>query len=86
MNCNHENINRFLALSDLYFRLTGKSCGEMSGAEMEEFYALTTQCSEPDRFHKIVARKMNIKRGSMEKMEYAHAHEWSMLPPEQRII
>ena len=86
MNGNQYNIQRFLALADFYFRITGKSAGAMSGEEMEEFYAYTTQCSSPGELHKLIEHKISGARGGMERTESSHAGTWCMLPPEQRII
>ena len=86
MYSNQYNIQRFLALADFYFRITGKSAGAMSGVEMEEFYAYTTQCSSPDELYKLIEHKIPGARGGMERTENSHAGAWYMLPPEQRII
>ncbi len=39
MQTNNYQIERFLALSDLYFKLTGKSAIDISHTEVEEFIA-----------------------------------------------
>ena len=86
MHGNHDHIQRFLVLADIYFRLTGKSGGDMSGEEMEGLYALVTQCSSPDKFYKLVEYKIKIEEGASEK--YANNPEggWRILPPAQRVL
>ena len=86
MNGNQYNIQRFLALADFYFRITGKSAGAMSGEEMEEFYAYITQCSSPDELHKLIRNKIDLGRDAADIMENVNPGGWCMLPPEQRII
>ena len=86
MSSNQYNIQRILALADIYFRLTGKSAGAMSGVDMAEFYAYITQCSSPDELHKLIANKINFERAAREEFEEAHPGGWCMLPPAQRII
>ena len=56
---NHDTLQRILVLADVYFRLTGKSAGAMSGEEMEEFYAYTAQCSAPEELHNLIKIKIN---------------------------
>lgn len=47
MNTNTQNIERFLALSDLYFRLTGKTAGDMDNREMLEFLEIINDQTPP---------------------------------------
>ena len=86
MNGNQYNIQRFLALADIYFRLTGKTASTMSAVEMEEFYSCITQCSVPEELHKLISNKINIGRDAVDIMENVNPGGWCMLSPEQRII
>jgi hypothetical protein len=83
---NQYNIQRFLALADIYFRLTGKTASTLSGVEMEEFYKCITHCSAPEDLHKLIENKINIERDGLDSMDNVHPGGWYMLPPEQRII
>ena len=83
---NHDTLQRILVLADVYFRLTGKSAGAMSGEEMEEFYAYTAQCSAPEELHNLIKIKINPGKDSTEGAGNFHAGGWSMLPPAQRIL
>jgi hypothetical protein len=47
MQVDHYRIQRFLALSDLYFRLTGKTSSDVNNEEMEEFLEAINDCSPP---------------------------------------
>ena len=47
MQPNTYNVQRFLALSDLYFRLTGKTSGDVNSHELEEFIEAINDCSPP---------------------------------------
>ena len=84
MTFHHDKIQRFVFLADNYFRLTGKSAGDLSDEEMEDLYALVTQCPAPDKFHKLIERK--IQGGVMGRAVTFPAEGWRMLPPEQRIL
>ena len=83
---NHDKIQRFVVLTDIYFRLTGKSGGDMSGEEMEGLFALVTQCSSPDKFYKLVEYKKKIEDGAPERVANIPADGWRMLPPAQRVL
>ncbi|MGH8120500.1 MAG: hypothetical protein ACRESK_07795 [Gammaproteobacteria bacterium] len=83
---NQYNIQRFLEMADIYFRLTGKTASTMSGVEMKEFYSCITQCSTPEELHKFIKNKINIGRDAVDTMENVHSGVWCMLPPAQRII
>jgi hypothetical protein len=86
MHSNHDKVHRFVVLADIYFRLTGKSAGDMSGEEMEGLYALVAQCSSPDKFYKLVEYKIKIEDGILERTANIPADGWRMLPPEQRVL
>ena len=47
MQVDHYHIQRFLALSDLYFRLTSKTASDVSSEEIEEFLKAINECSSP---------------------------------------
>lgn len=47
MQTNFYHIQRFLALSELYFRLTGKSSDDINNQELEEFIEAINDCSQP---------------------------------------
>ena len=47
MQTDTYNVQRFLALSDLYFRLTGKTSDDISSQELEEFIEAINDCSQP---------------------------------------
>ena len=47
MQADHYRIERFLALSELYFRLTDKTASDVSSEEMEEFLEAINECSPP---------------------------------------
>ena len=83
---NHDKIQRFVVLTEIYSRPTGKSGGDMSGEEMEGLYALVTQWSSPDKFYKLVEYKQKIEEDASERSANNSANGWRMLPPEQRIL
>lgn len=41
------HLQRFLALSELYFRLTGKASEDINSRELEEFIEAINDCSQP---------------------------------------
>ena len=87
MHGNHDKkIQRFVVLADIYFRLTGKSAGDMSGEKIEGLYALVTQCSSPDKFYKLVEYKQKIEGDASERAANNPAGGWRMLPPAQRVL
>lgn len=47
MRVDHYHIQRFLALSELYFRLTDKTASDVSSEEMKEFLEFINDCSPP---------------------------------------
>ena len=47
MQFDHFRIQQFLALSDLYFRLTSKTSSVVSSGEIEEFFEIINDCSPP---------------------------------------
>lgn len=47
MNADDHNIERFLALSELYFRLTGKTSSEISAEEFQEFLEIINDQAPP---------------------------------------
>ena len=47
MQVDHYRIQRFPALSDLYFRLTDKTASDVSSEEMEEFLEAINESSPP---------------------------------------
>lgn len=48
MNTDTQNIERFLALSDLYFRLTGKTATDIEARELLEFLEIINDQAPPD--------------------------------------
>jgi len=47
MQDEHYNIQRFLVISDLYFRLTDKTASDVSDEELLEFLEFINDCSLP---------------------------------------
>ena len=47
MQYNKGNVERFLALSYLYFRLTDKTSGTIDNDELSEFIESINECSPP---------------------------------------
>lgn len=43
----YYHVQRFLALSDMYFRLTGKTSDDVSSYELEEFIEAINDCAPP---------------------------------------
>ena len=41
------NVQHFMALSELYFRLTGKSSNDINSKELIEFFEAINDCSPP---------------------------------------
>ena len=47
MQTDSYHVQRFLALSELYFRLTGKASDDINGTELEEFIEAINDCARP---------------------------------------